>query len=991
MRRITTIGLFMILPIFSAQAQILDKIKKVKNTITENTIDKLSKDPVTTNFDDVDKTLHVANTFGDDSNFALLFEQSFDPENGFTLAPGFYEGTFQSFCIKAGTYQPIRGRGRFYAPIKGPKADIISAIVERYQASDEFTQREIQLLLWAIIAKTDFAKMQGPVKVTALKVLSAKEIARLSKGAIDKLARNEVKKISRQSPALRAVLEAEANLRSKYYQGVRSYQEYEAIAMRAGVEPIVPGFEAGRWTRHPDGYLIRYFPRGYSKTRTQVYVPEDIGTVQFNPSTAIAVPPNRGQRLLQTNLPVESSGGYIDNYQDPFCESVIHPAADSAVKKQMIMQNIPGLTIAVYRNGKMAHIKAYGYKDIYAKEPLTVHSKMKWASISKSVTGVAAAQLEQRNVGRFKISDKITKYVDNWEAVRYEDTAGTASGTDRRPLDITVQQLLSNAGGIQQYGKGSRKGDDEKYTLFIDGRDTLVVAFEENKDAYGADDGGPRKFKAFEAVEVFNKSVLDTIPGTKYHYSSYSFVLAGAAIDQVAPNGYVPWVKEHIKNKAGLTSMRITEDRFPGHDMALDGMLRAYNSGIRQSTIPAGGYVSNICDLAKYAYALSRGEFLDTNKDVLWNNSVSIVKDASQSKAAYSYGLNHIGSGNDLRIWHGGHGGNTRSYMAFFPSDSTGIAVMANAVYADLPELSRHVFQAMNIRPGLFNGRDHLPADNCRRDMENDEDLFHGVWRITSEADQVIVRTGFEDRGIEDEIKRLKDAGYELTDIETFTNEGKRYWDAIFKEGSESVLFIKDMPLSQLKDQIRGMNDKGYQVTDIESYTSRNGRRWTAVFTKASGRNKTLFGVPTSEFRTAHNQHTANGWQLVDIESYREGNAVLWHGVWKEGGDGILALEVTPKTLFEEVDNHYERGYRLMDVEYYLLPNQEWRAAAIWEKGRGFEYITGQVIDADQDGDDDDGDTAILQKFCDHMNAHHGTLKRYELIDWERFDVEWKD
>ena len=192
MRSFLSFLLFAAIINFSGQAQILDKIKKAKKTITENTVDKLSRDPITTSFKDVDKTKHFENSFGNEAEYTSFFSMPFDKSNGFTLQPGFYEGIFKSFCIKAGGYNPIQGTGRFYAPIKGPKADIMSAIIEGYQGRSDITQKEVQLLLWAIIAKTDFSKMKGPVKVTAVKLLKPDQIARLSKGALDNLTRNEL-------------------------------------------------------------------------------------------------------------------------------------------------------------------------------------------------------------------------------------------------------------------------------------------------------------------------------------------------------------------------------------------------------------------------------------------------------------------------------------------------------------------------------------------------------------------------------------------------------------------------------------------------------------------------------------------------------------------------------------------------------------------------------------------------------------------------------
>jgi hypothetical protein len=89
----------------------------------------------------------------------------------------------------------------------------------------------------------------------------------------------------------------------------------------------------GRWSSHPDGYFIRFFPSGYNKTKVQVYVPEPraiardaaagfsfssraaipgvasaasedgipsnpVGAVRVDLSEAVAVPAERGRQRL---------------------------------------------------------------------------------------------------------------------------------------------------------------------------------------------------------------------------------------------------------------------------------------------------------------------------------------------------------------------------------------------------------------------------------------------------------------------------------------------------------------------------------------------------------------------------------------------------------------------------------------------------------------------------------------------------------------------
>ena len=70
--------------------------------------------------------------------------------------------------------------------------------------------------------------------------------------------------------------------------------------------PIGPGSRevpAGRWSNHPDGYMIRFYPSSYPTTKVDIYVPQGSKAVgkEFDPSMTVAVPGNTSrQRLLQS-------------------------------------------------------------------------------------------------------------------------------------------------------------------------------------------------------------------------------------------------------------------------------------------------------------------------------------------------------------------------------------------------------------------------------------------------------------------------------------------------------------------------------------------------------------------------------------------------------------------------------------------------------------------------------------------------------------------
>lgn len=309
-QKITVLFIITIFFSNSIQAQgIFENAKnKVTNAIGKVSYKKLSKDPISTNFKDTNTDIDLEDNFGNEASFLSICEQQRNTENNYILHSGFYELESMSFCLKAGTYGPSEGDGYLYAPVLGKKEEIVIAILKNFEAHPEIPQRDVQLLLWAIIAKTKFTKLANPLKITATKLLTAEQILDLNNGILGFIPENAVQKATNNAPqTIKTVIEIENKMRGMFESGLSTYEEFEELAILGGSAPETNNLiKRGRWSLHPDGYYIRYFPNGYSKTRVQIYVPEDIDMVIYNGSDDIAVPANTGaQRLAQCNIPVK--------------------------------------------------------------------------------------------------------------------------------------------------------------------------------------------------------------------------------------------------------------------------------------------------------------------------------------------------------------------------------------------------------------------------------------------------------------------------------------------------------------------------------------------------------------------------------------------------------------------------------------------------------------------------------------------------------------
>lgn len=107
-------------------------------------------------------------------------------------------------------------------------------------------------------------------------LLSSADRRAIENNALDIIPPAERDQLFRTLPAeVRRAVEVENEIRYRISTTNASYQEIAEIAV-PGAAPDDPNdrLRRGEWSRHPDGYFIRYFPRGFSETKVQILVPE---------------------------------------------------------------------------------------------------------------------------------------------------------------------------------------------------------------------------------------------------------------------------------------------------------------------------------------------------------------------------------------------------------------------------------------------------------------------------------------------------------------------------------------------------------------------------------------------------------------------------------------------------------------------------------------------------------------------------------------------
>lgn len=116
---------------------------------------------------------------------------------------------------------------------------------------------------------------------------------------------------------------------------------------------------------------------------------------------------------------------------------------DRAVITVMQEKHIPGLSLAIVRNGHVDKRQSYGWADLESCVPATNTTRFGIGSVSKQFA--AAGVLLLARGGRIALDDRITKYLPEGKGVWDS---------------VTVRHLLTHTSGIRDYTR-----DDNKYEI----------------------------------------------------------------------------------------------------------------------------------------------------------------------------------------------------------------------------------------------------------------------------------------------------------------------------------------------------------------------------------------------------------------------------------------------------------------------------------------------------------------------------------------------
>jgi CubicO group peptidase (beta-lactamase class C family) len=116
----------------------------------------------------------------------------------------------------------------------------------------------------------------------------------------------------------------------------------------------------------------------------------------------------------------------------------VKDSLDSFIKREMARWQVPGLAIAIVKDGKIVVSKGYGVKEFGKPEPVDEYTLFQIASNSKAFTGTAVALLNDEK--RLSLDEKVSKYLPYFKL--YDKNSSEM---------VTVRDVLSHRLGLQTF------------------------------------------------------------------------------------------------------------------------------------------------------------------------------------------------------------------------------------------------------------------------------------------------------------------------------------------------------------------------------------------------------------------------------------------------------------------------------------------------------------------------------------------------------------
>lgn len=293
------------------------------------------------------------------------------------------------------------------------------------------------------------------------------------------------------------------------------------------------------------------------------------------------------------------------------------------VPRLMEAADIPGLSMAVVRDGRVFWTKAFGVKSRATGEPVDGDTMFEAASLTKTVTAYAALRLVER--GELDLDRPLHEY--------FPDQVYPKLSNDDRYKKLTARLILTHTTGLPNWG-----------------------------------------------------SRLMRDPGLQYGYSGEGFLFLGRAIKEVSGMSLQEFAKKEIFEPLGMTRTSYVWTEGYAANGACGHDQRGTVHELRKNTLPNGGasLLTTATDYARFLCAILSAQGLSRETvDQMTSPQVQVTKSRETADLfenvywGWGWGVQPGDGGHGF--WHWGDNGDLRAYTVTYMDRREGFVYFANS------------------------------------------------------------------------------------------------------------------------------------------------------------------------------------------------------------------------------------------------------------------------------------------------------------------------
>jgi CubicO group peptidase (beta-lactamase class C family) len=343
-------------------------------------------------------------------------------------------------------------------------------------------------------------------------------------------------------------------------------------------------------------------------------------------------------------------GGIQPIERDAGPNSFIRDSLDKYIERGMKQWQIPGLAIAIVKDGKVVLQKGYGVRELGKEDKVDENTLFIIASNSKLFTGTSLAKLDFEK--KLSLNDKVTQYIP-WFKL-YDDNATRLAN---------IKDMLCHRLGTKTF-----QGDFTFWDSNLP-KDSIVW-----------------KMRYLKPPGEFRQD---------YGYCNSGFLVAGQVLEKVTGQSWETYVKENILTPLGMTNTYMNTAGIAQRNNVAQPYNNLYTSITKipfdnvDNLGPATSMVSNVNDLTKWLLLqLDSGRY--EGKQVLpWpvlqkTRDINILTGSRKSAAfpthfrGYGLGVFSTDYAGRQVYWHTGGAFGHVTNVCFVPEEKLGITILTN-------------------------------------------------------------------------------------------------------------------------------------------------------------------------------------------------------------------------------------------------------------------------------------------------------------------------